>query len=114
MYRQPWFIPLFALVGTIVWLQLTPQNPSIASGVTSFSGGSEGSSLNSEQIKFLISTEIRSQILDKAKTSVQSAQIYPQVANLPDSHKLRIVVTGGSGFVGSHLVDRLMLAGHRY
>jgi hypothetical protein len=29
-----------------------------------------------------------------------------------DSDRLRILVTGGSGFVGSHLVDRLMMAGH--
>ena len=32
--------------------------------------------------------------------------------NLPDSRKMRIVVTGGSGFVGSHLVDKLMMEGH--
>jgi hypothetical protein len=109
IYRQPWFLPLFALVGTIVWLQVAPQKSAES---TSFFSKNDAS-LSSEQIKFLISSEIRSQMIEGAKATHQIAQSYPPVTTLPDSKKLRIVVTGGSGFVGSHLVDRLMMAGHR-
>lgn len=37
---------------------------------------------------------------------------YLPVNSLIQGEKKRILVTGGAGFVGSHLVDRLMLIGH--
>ena len=37
---------------------------------------------------------------------------FPPVRLLSPSQRKRVLVTGGAGFVGSHLVDRLMLLGH--
>lgn len=39
-------------------------------------------------------------------------KIYPDVKFLNYKDRKRILISGGAGFVGSHLVDRLMLEGH--
>eukprot|EP00602_Paraphysomonas_sp_CaronLab_P004734 CAMPEP_0185019550 /NCGR_PEP_ID=MMETSP1103-20130426/2163_1 /TAXON_ID=36769 /ORGANISM="Paraphysomonas bandaiensis, Strain Caron Lab Isolate" /LENGTH=373 /DNA_ID=CAMNT_0027549931 /DNA_START=262 /DNA_END=1383 /DNA_ORIENTATION=+ len=72
--------------------------------------------MSNDEIKSFVTNEVRGQILDihaKASTTNSLQHKYPPVAKLSTRDQLRILVSGGSGFVGSHLVDRLMMQGHR-
>ncbi|KAI8498797.1 UDP-glucuronic acid decarboxylase 1-like isoform X5 [Branchiostoma floridae x Branchiostoma belcheri] len=50
--------------------------------------------------------------MSKAETHSSEDSKYPKVKFLMEKDRKRILVTGGAGFVGSHLVDRLMMDGH--
>lgn len=49
---------------------------------------------------------------DTQSISYTTLSRFAPVKLLPPSSRKRVLVTGGAGFVGSHLVDRLMLLGH--
>ncbi|KHN82798.1 UDP-glucuronic acid decarboxylase 1 [Toxocara canis] len=56
-------------------------------------------------------SRLKAQIGKKTETEA-TVRKYPAVKFRNEGNRKRILVTGGAGFVGSHLVDRLMLEGH--
>ena len=60
-----------------------------------------------------MSMEEVSELRRRLEALENSAKIkHPAVKFLPEGNRKRILITGGAGFVGSHLVDKLMIEGH--
>ena len=51
-------------------------------------------------------------VLSKQSLPTSTTPYVMRTAYLPDHQRKKVLVTGGSGFVGSHLVDKLMMEGH--
>lgn len=65
-----------------------------------------------QQVDTAVQLALHRQMQELQEKSHLVSNLYPSVKRLPVDKRMRILVTGGAGFVGSHLVDRLMLAGH--
>ena len=79
----------------------------------SLTGHYQQQPFNRDELKRYIQSEIRTNLFENVKSINSEKKSFPPVKILPETEKLRILVTGGSGFVGSNLVDRLLLAGHQ-
>ena len=63
---------------------------------------------NLKVIQESVSREISKVITSYEYISVDHS-LHSTVPHVPESRRLRVLVTGGAGFVGSHLVDRYSL-----
>ena len=104
--HQCWLIPIFLLLIVLVWLSNYSINPKSFPGL---------SNINYSELKQYILHILEHEYMTthSASSGAQKLDRYPPVKALPDSHQLRILVTGGAGFIGSHLVDHLMFSGHQ-